>query len=341
MSTCPKCAASIASNARFCTQCGTPIPACVPPDVANPCGDEVHAALAAANLLKLRGEWQAAIDKCMEVLALDQDNAAAHSILGDIYRDQGHVTEAIHWYKLALDLDPDSTADHIKLEQLISHSQGRRIPRRDRMAEIVTTGKRVVVEAALAIGVLLFITTLWPVVFRPRTESEIARNRPSTQAPQRVRLPITIDETATSGKAPVAPTVIERTMSSHEDALLQALNSSPALADRRLQVRSVFIDPRNRSAVVTFLCPKVTREPAPLSLIRGSLIVLRETCFKDHDLDRFTIRALDADVEGGPVEVRFVADAERISVLSINPEAAGQSELEAVVRDPWWAPGIR
>ena len=333
MSTCPKCKVPIPPDAKFCTECG--MPALAPPDVADPCMDEAHTALAAANLLKLHGEWQAAIDKCMQVLALDEDDAAAHSLLGDIYRDQGHFSEAMHWYKLALDLNPDSPADKTKLEQTIAGSLIDRLPKRDRKAEAIVTAKRVLLEAALAIGLLLVITTVWPVIFRPKLGSEMPQRPPET--PQRVRLPVGTTEGAEPSQVP-ANQPVGASMSSREDAILRALNASPALTRHGLEARVILIDPRNRSAAITLVCPQTGDQPASETLVRGSLIVLREACLKEHGLDQFTIRAV-YDRSDGSADVRFVANAQRNSVLLINPESADYSQLVDVLQSPWWATG--
>lgn len=334
MSTCSKCSAPIPPDTKFCTECGASVPAPAL-DPADPCTGETHVALAAANLLKLRGEWQAAIDKCMQVLALDEDDAAAHSLLGDIYRDQGRLDEAIHWYKLALDLKPDSPADKSKLDQIIAQSKSDRPPVRNWKAEAITTAKRVITEAALAIGLLLLITTVWPVIFHPKLSSEMPQRPPET--PQRIRLPVGTSESTEPSQVP-ANQPIGALMSSHEDAILQALNASPALTRYGLEVRNILIDPRNRSAVITLVCPQTGDRPASETLVRGSLIVLREACFKDNGLDRFSVRAV-YDVSDGSADVRFVADAQRNSVLSINPEAADYSQLVGVLQSPWWATG--
>ncbi len=336
MSTCPKCTAPIPPDAKFCTECGTPMPAAEPPETVDPCLDEAHTALAAANLLKLRGEWQGAIDKCMLVLSLDEDDAAAYSLLGDIYRDQGQFGEAMHWYRLALDLNPDSPANKTKLEQTMASSLTERAPKRDRKAEAILTAKRVLAESALAIGLLLIITTIWPMIFRPKIGSETPPDRQS-EVPQRYRLPM-ITDNGEATQTPANPAA-EVSMSKREDALFQALNASPVLIQRNLLVRSILIDPRNRSAVITVLCPQTVQGTATEALVRSSLIVLREACFKEHGLDRFTVRAMYDGSGSRPAEIRFVADAERNSVLSIGPESAEYAQLVGVLQNPWWAAG--
>jgi tetratricopeptide (TPR) repeat protein len=75
----------------------------------------VDALLARANLLRMRGQWTDAVELCTEALRGDAHSPAAHSLLGDIYENQGRLDKAIHWYQLALELDPESIADKAKL----------------------------------------------------------------------------------------------------------------------------------------------------------------------------------------------------------------------------------
>lgn len=81
-------------------------------------GQTVHALLAQANLHRMRHKWDEAIDCCVAVLRLQPANQTAHVLLGDVYRDQNRVDDAIQWYGMAVDLRPNPT-DQAKLEQVI------------------------------------------------------------------------------------------------------------------------------------------------------------------------------------------------------------------------------
>ena len=81
---------------------------------------EVYALLAQANLLRIRGAWQEAVDKCMAAMRIIPGNCAAQSLLGDIYENQGKFDDAIQWYRMALDTNPNSPADKAKLNRLIA-----------------------------------------------------------------------------------------------------------------------------------------------------------------------------------------------------------------------------
>lgn len=75
----------------------------------------IDALLARANLCRMRGQWADAVEFCTEALRVDAHSGAAHSLLGDVYENQGRLDKAIHWYQLALDLDAESVADKAKL----------------------------------------------------------------------------------------------------------------------------------------------------------------------------------------------------------------------------------
>ena len=77
----------------------------------------IHTLLAQANLFRLRRQWEEATEQCIGVLRADPGNQAAHSLLGDIYRDQNKFEDAIRWYQMAVDLQPNA-ADDAKLRKL-------------------------------------------------------------------------------------------------------------------------------------------------------------------------------------------------------------------------------
>jgi hypothetical protein len=80
--------------------------------------------LAQANLARIRGHWQEAVDFCVQVLRTQPSNADAHSLLGDIYRDQGAIDDAIQWYRMAVDLRPTGP-DVEKLRKLEAERERR------------------------------------------------------------------------------------------------------------------------------------------------------------------------------------------------------------------------
>ncbi|HEY3416834.1 MAG TPA: tetratricopeptide repeat protein [Armatimonadota bacterium] len=114
---CLQCGATLPDGKTRCSYCGA--------DVERPeraqAGEETHRLLAEANLCRLRGQYDEAISVCTRILRLEASSAAAHSLLGDIYREQGNYHEALGWYKLAVQLNPTSHSDRSKLDEMIDH----------------------------------------------------------------------------------------------------------------------------------------------------------------------------------------------------------------------------
>ncbi len=68
---------------------------------------QVNENLTNANLCRIRGQFSEAIEHCVAALKLDSQNHTAHSLLGDIYRDQGRLEDSAQWYRMAIDIHPN------------------------------------------------------------------------------------------------------------------------------------------------------------------------------------------------------------------------------------------
>ena len=101
---CPQCRSPLNGNG-VCSRCSP----------ARAAADEAGPALARANLLRIRGRWSEAAEQCAAILRAHPRCAAAHSLMGDVYQDQGRLEDARRWYYLALQIDPASAADRAKL----------------------------------------------------------------------------------------------------------------------------------------------------------------------------------------------------------------------------------
>ena len=114
---CAQCSAVIPDGFKYCANCS----AALARQSVTGIGDDTHRLLAEANLLRIRKQLDEAIAICTRVLRLDPANATAHSLMGDIHRDEGDYREALGWFKLAVQLNPDNPADRKKLEEMIDH----------------------------------------------------------------------------------------------------------------------------------------------------------------------------------------------------------------------------
>ena len=142
---CSGCASSMSDDCRYCPQCGSPtaladVEAAALVEEAYSLAEDsdqsfaltrykghaslteilpksLQSALTQANLCRIRRQWEEAIEYCITVLRAQPGNQTAHSLLGDIYRDQGKLDDAIQWYRMAVDLGANPT-DEGKLRQL-------------------------------------------------------------------------------------------------------------------------------------------------------------------------------------------------------------------------------
>jgi curved DNA-binding protein CbpA len=70
-----------------------------------------------------RGRFRDAIQLCQTVLAADRRNGAAYNILGDIYRVQRRVEQAIQMYSLAVQANPRDTTAETKLHRMLAQER--------------------------------------------------------------------------------------------------------------------------------------------------------------------------------------------------------------------------
>ncbi len=116
---CPKCFAEIPDTSAFCMECGSRIKEdTLDPLYAEGSDREVYPELARANLLRMQGKYEEAIDVCRRILGRFPSNETVHALLGDIHADQGKLEDAIQWYELLVELAPGNAHYSAKLHNL-------------------------------------------------------------------------------------------------------------------------------------------------------------------------------------------------------------------------------
>ena len=147
---CPKCRSWNFRDYRFCRECGAKLdPASTPPDdTVDPRVEELlRQAFGALD----RGELDTSLNKIQEALALQPGSAPAHSALGAIYERRGMIPEAIQQVEMALQLNPDCTADREKLERL--RRQIPPAPRSFATSRTQIAGATAIIAATLVFGI--------------------------------------------------------------------------------------------------------------------------------------------------------------------------------------------
>ncbi len=126
--------------------------------------------LARANLLRVRGQWNEAIAACTDALRKAPKSVATHSLLAQIYEAQNRPEEAITWYSLSLELDPNNAIDRARWERL-TQMQRVRLKAQAKPEPVVAKTTLVIVREKTIERSLVWIDRLFP----PGQSRSIAR----------------------------------------------------------------------------------------------------------------------------------------------------------------------
>ena len=313
---CPACDLDLPAGSRFCTACGVGVAA------ASASGStDLDGLLARANLHRLRGEWAQAAERCATVLQQDEANADALSLLGDIYDDQGRWTDAQHWYRRALSVQPDCEAVRCKLARAIATLEARERQQSDAgridgappplLREAI---QRVVGTAGSAVCAVLLVVLLFGLARPPPGDSEGSG----------------------PGRQLYAP-------SGMTDAELQTLSLLAANAGRQhpaAQIRTLFLWPGDHRAELSLVLHAPWRQGDPQ---QDRFLIAREAyrfAFHlsklDADLETISARVLGKQQRLGPETLALYSASFSPDSLVIDPERITFDELAVATQLPRW-----
>lgn len=310
---------------------------------------DVYALLAQANLLRVRGHWEEAAEACMAALRLAPDSSSANSLLGDIYENQGRYDDAAQWYRMALDANPDSPADIVKLDRLrlredihLSPSRPpisagtpkspkaaavvrRSLPRFLRDPELALRGAAI----AAAVALILIVSLAFRAARHAGTLATLGFGadvvvKPVVVPPRAGTLPTDPDA------APVHDP--------SEQSLLTALQASGDLTRLGIAVYEVQADPRAGRMTVTFGLP-ASPGLSQAQIARDALQVLM-AAGPEPTVTTYTARCLLLSSSGQPgAALAFVGDASGASVQADASAGAAltDAQAQAAFSDLWWS----
>jgi tetratricopeptide (TPR) repeat protein len=307
---------------------------------------EVYALLAQANLLRMRGHWEEAAQKCMEALRLAPDSSSTNSLLGDIYENQGRYDDAAQWYRMALDINPNSPADVVKLERLSRRGEMPReqqlspqisrlaemAPPRERLLHALRDPEKVLRYGAIAaaLGLTLIVACAYMVVHHAGRFSAIGGDT-VVNSPPVVVPPL-------AGVLPADPDN-ESVRDPSEQSLLTALQASHDLSALGITVYDVQVDPRAARTTITFGLPSsldLTQE----QVMRDSLQMLQAAAASGPTPQTYTVRCLLVPSGGTAVPaLAFVGDASQEAVQAMTAAGEGLTDAQAAAAftNVWWS----
>jgi hypothetical protein len=320
-------------------------------------GTEVYALLAQANLLRIRACWDEAIEKCMQAMRIAPGNFSAHSLLGDIYENKGCFDDAIQWYQMALDINPESTADHLKLTRLLDAKStiasknpiANAKPLAPAMSQPLSkTAERfyarpeMFLRIAALLSILLIIIVLLFGISRHRAaikESAFSETQQIDSDPL-----VAPPNNETPGDDQSNSVTMPR--DSNDQALLDVLKTAPECTGAGMLLTDVQTDPRQGRVVITMLASQanINRD----SIMRNALHVLQAASrvTDSQTIGNFTVRyLLSTNVPSGSISspLVFMADAGRTSIPSAETDVTTlpSSTIEAIYTNPWWSRAIQ
>ena len=138
---CTSCGIKNAADSNFCKQCGAKLDRAAAVKISEdaferalPDDEQAGALLERAYRLRKENNLEGAIALCQEILRLPGDSTSAHSLLGQLYEQQGDRDAAIREYERVLHLNPGSIADRVKLDELRGQDGNENVPGSTRKA---------------------------------------------------------------------------------------------------------------------------------------------------------------------------------------------------------------
>ena len=320
---------------------------------------EVYALLAQANLCRIRGNWPDAIDKCMAAMRIDPHSVAAHGLLGDIYENKGCLDDAIQWYRMALDINPDSPADQQKLERLLVQKSrmldrvkpaapaapppvvaAASVPAAPREGWLRDPFKALRVTAFSSSALVLAIVIVAMLVSHSHGAGG-AQSRIATPPVVLASDGLTNTDDAHEGLSEVRETADQR--------LIAGLRDDAELSGHGVSVTDAQSDPRSGRATISILIAvkdsvSLNRDAVAVAALRAARSAMRLT--DPSSYTDFTVRVLtpataDTSTAGGAA-LAAVADISRANQAQLAGDVAQltPAQRQQMLTHTWWAGSV-
>ena len=341
---CEKCKLILDLGTQICPRCGRVFSA-TKEGIGEPC--YINVALASANTHRIRGEWDEAIECCLDALKHEPKNSEAYSLLGDIYESCGKNEEAIQCFSMALELTPTSNNDRIKLDKLkekFGRLETNRLPSQinyggwlDRIAggRGIDYSFRLITVVSVAFVVLLVFAGLLSFLWRSPKDEEnvISAAQPTISTKQRSHI-----VTSADGLLPEGASIINRP--SAEQQLLAAISTDPGINQRGIIVENIEFDPRVRLLIITFRASGATTKE---TIMADTATVASAAFSANQEMSWIMLRCYGIkpnDLNVPTPTLLFVADVERTAAVGLNAQSP-PDQLLSVLTKPWWHEKVR
>ncbi|MFM9873868.1 MAG: tetratricopeptide repeat protein [Fimbriimonadaceae bacterium] len=233
---CPRCFAVISGTNDFCPECGYTLGGGEGSDTA------VYQDLAQANLARMRGEKQGAIDQCLKVLREYPNNVTAHSLLGEIYMEHGELKQASEWFEMALDLDPKAARERQLLNKVKKQMEDSETKATLQQLEVKPKSGLTLLWASM-VGVIVIVMIVSFVIGKNSAGTKVIAGNQKPAEPIRIPAQTNTEPVKESGGPPAGATVIT------EDQTALSIIKTNATASNL--ILTVMLNPAHEEIILT------------------------------------------------------------------------------------------
>jgi hypothetical protein len=271
----------------------------------------MHADLAQANLLRLRGDRDAAEKKCLSILKRYPNEPEAHSLLGELSADKEDYPRAIEWFELALDLNPHSAPDRARLDELKE-----KVNKTETAKTEEQLGLPPPVNYLPYIGAFVLLIVIIVAISALRAPKRVANGVKggTIEAPRVLSRSSSGAEGETNNNSGAEGGAAEESvrtsgsassLSMEDQTLMQGLQKGTYGGS----ILSVQEDPRDKTMLITYSAPK------PDEARRVGAIIAKDALDRSTETLTVTVRGISGD------QVIFVADGSRPKLAEIEGES--------------------
>lgn len=343
MRRCVDCRIILDDNVRYCPKCGNEI--ALDDSSAQSSASDVQLLLRSASLHRSREDWERAIADATDALRLDPRNPDVPSLLGDIYEKQGMRDEAIAWYQMALEMNPDSSADKEHLERLseLILEEGRH--KRSESHNTLQSRTKTWGWALGSVFIVIIILAAISISRGRSVESTMNPPVPTARPHYGTAAPVT-PPTQALPPGPSTPSDVSAASSAGgsvrtpgELYIRSELAGSQDITAAGAAVNDLIADPRSGVVSVTFTV-RFTPHLSKDNIITAAAVIARNTFELNREVKFVTARCL-VEIGGAQgTQIAFVGDVARQSIESISPTATTE-QIAAIFTTPWWNPQIK
>ena len=352
---CIVCKAEIPDDSLFCCICGAKLDS-MNASLSAKDLPSLEYLLAQANLFRMQAKWEEAEKKCIEILRKDPNNYDAHSLLGDIYRDQGRYEDAAQWYQLALDLNPESQKEPEKLAQLKELCAKNQSSMDEESSIILDRTQRIIgitpsvwLKGLTVMSVVFMVIV---VVFLIKARDNYENNaketpsppanvtmqlaQPVTPQPATPRVGISV-QPSPPRQSTLLPTLLPSVMNSGDENRLQSILAQSNILDSSYSVLGITFDPRTEHATVQLLYNIQNASPFDPSArdlaIHQSLSAAQALFKGDPSLQSLTME-VKCPTSMQTAEPIFIGDIQAAAAMKI-PSTSRTGQLLALFNNVW------